>query len=596
MIVPMIKYTMLLHPKDKDAFMAKLMDFGLVQIHGYEIGEDAETQELSATIREIEEAIRRFKKRTINAPGNRSVSHEEFPALSVIAKMERELEQAHQRAETLALEIKLLEPWGDFDQEAVKKIEQLTGREVKFFEYPTRRFNQSWQQEYALQMVNTRAGINYFLIFRRPGEELPLAPITLPSTSLSILKREQNELINKIETLNNRLDGYAAKLSNGLHDKLIQAKDQLALHLAQQQIKSAANNTISIVEAWCPKPEEKKLNQFLDNEKVVYLTEEPSQNELPPVLLKNNWFTRLFEPIGALFALPRYTEMDLTVFFAPFFLLFFGLCLGDVGYGVVIVAATTLLKFKNRKSPYRSYLTLAQLLGLSTIFAGMLSGTLFGLEMGSLEWFAGLRSMFLDYDKLFNLALVIGFLQILFGLGVQAYKLWVVQGYKFALSKIGWIILLISLVDLYVIYSFTTISSILLWISLGCVVVFGAPEKGWLKSIGFGVTDLYNITSVFGDLLSYIRLFALGVSSAILGIVVNSIALSAKGIPYLGFFLFILVLIVGHTANLLLSSLSAFVHPMRLTFVEFYKNSGFIGGGKPFQPLIRKANTNSLTH
>ena len=596
MIVPMIKYTMLLHPKDKDAFMEKLMDVGLVQINGYEIGEDAETQELSATIREIEEAIRRFKKRNTKALDNHSINHDEFPALSDIAKMERELEQAQQHSETLALEIKLLEPWGNFDREAVKKIEQLTGREVKFFEYPARRFDPLWQQKYALQIVNTVEGNNYFIIFRKPDEELPLAPITLPPSSLYSLQHEQHEILKKIETLNSRLDGYAAKLSNGLHDKLIQAKDQLALHLAQQQIQSVAKNTISIVKAWCPKPEEKKLNQFLDDEKVVYLTTPPSQNELPPVLLKNNWFTRLFEPIGALFALPRYSEMDLTVFFAPFFLLFFGLCLGDVGYGVVIVLATTLLKLKNTKSPYRSYLTLAQLLGLSTIVAGMLSGTLFGLEMGKLEWFVSLSSMFLDYDKLFNLALAIGFLQILFGLGVQAYKLWIFQGYKFALSKIGWIILLISLVDLYLINSFTMISGIILWVALACIVIFGAPEKGWLKSIGFGVTDLYNITSLFGDLLSYIRLFALGVSSAILGIVVNSIALSAKGIPYLGFFLFLLVLIVGHTANLLLSSLSAFVHPMRLTFVEFYKNSGFMGGGKPFQPLIRKANTNSLTH
>jgi V/A-type H+-transporting ATPase subunit I len=119
-------------------------------------------------------------------------------------------------------------------------------------------------------------------------------------------------------------------------------------------------------------------------------------------------------------------------------------------------------------------------------------------------------------------------------------------------------------------------------------VLFGAPKRGWLKSMGFGLADLYNITGVMGDLLSYIRLFALGVSSAILGLVVNSIALSAQGIPYVGIVFTILILVVGHTANLMLASLSAFVHPMRLTFVEFYKNVGFVGGGKPYAPLARK--------
>ena len=128
------------------------------------------------------------------------------------------------------------------------------------------------------------------------------------------------------------------------------------------------------------------------------------------------------------------------------------------------------------------------------------------------------------------------------------------------------------------------------------IVFFGAPEKGWLKSFGSGLADIYNITGVAGDLLSYIRLFALGVSSAILGLVVNEIAFSAQAVPYIGILLTGLILIVGHTANLMLASLSAFVHPMRLTFVEFYKNVGFIGGGKPYQPFARKSKSNPITN
>jgi V/A-type H+-transporting ATPase subunit I len=326
----------------------------------------------------------------------------------------------------------------------------------------------------------------------------------------------------------------------------------------------------------------------------VYVKTKPAADEKPPILLKNNRFTRLFEPIGALFALPQYSELDLTVFFAPFFLLFFGLCLGDLGYGLIIVIATTYFKTKI-KDERRNYLTLAQWLGLSTIIAGTFSGTLFGLEMARLEFFENYKALFLDYDKLFNLALGIGLVQILFGIGVNAYKQWIFLGPRFAMSKIGWMLLLIALVDVYLLELAPAITKMLLWAALALIIIFGAPEKGWIKSIAIGVTDLYSITGVFGDLLSYIRLFALGVSSAILGIVVNSIALSAKGVPYLGYFFFLLILVIGHTANLMLSSLSAFVHPMRLTFVEFYKNSGFLGGGKPFVPLARTARNQSST-
>jgi V/A-type H+-transporting ATPase subunit I len=590
----MIKYTMLLHHQDKEAFTEKLMDLGLVQIHGYETTPDDETEELSQIIRETEEAIRRFKRRKVKINGKAPIKSSEFPSLAEIAEMEKQAEHVQHELEALNIEIRLLEPWGDFDRQALKKIEERTGYEAKFFEYPQRKFNYEWQHNYALQLINTVNGIHYFVIFRKPDEELPLSPVALPAQSLASLKQKRDELQRSVKELNSKLDDYAANLSNGLSYRLTEAKDQLNLHLARKAVKEAGDETLSIVEAWCPKSQEQVLKDFLGKEKIVYLSTLPGNEDAPPVLLRNNAFSRLFEPIGALFSLPRYNELDLTVFFAPFFLLFFGLCLGDLGYGVVITLLATFLKIR-KSSINHDLLTLVQFLGLSTIFAGIISGTLFGLEMVKIDYFKNLESIFLDYNKLFNLALIIGFIQIIFGIGVQAYKLWIYQGFQYALSKIGWILLLISLADRYLIQLIPPVSQVLIWIALGCIVIFGAPEKGWLKSIGFGLTDLYNITGVFGDLLSYIRLFALGVSSAILGIVVNSIALSAKSVPYVGLVLFAVVLIIGHTANLLLSSLSAFVHPMRLTFVEFYKNSGFMGGGKPFTPLARKTENQTST-
>jgi len=211
--------------------------------------------------------------------------------------------------------------------------------------------------------------------------------------------------------------------------------------------------------------------------------------------------------------------------------------------------------------------------------------------MADLPYFANVKNLFLDQNQLLKLALAVGFIQIIFGMGVNVYKHVIFTGWLSALSKVGWIILLFSLLDILVTKSFLQISGITVWIGVGLIVFFGSPKDGWLKSFGYGLVDLYSITGVAGDLLSYIRLFALGVSSAILGLVVNSLALSAKGVPYIGFVLFVLTLIIGHGANLMLSSLSAFVHPMRLTFVEFYKNTGFLGGGKPYKPLAKEGTS-----
>ncbi|MBX2963030.1 MAG: hypothetical protein KF687_11000 [Cyclobacteriaceae bacterium] len=586
MIVPMVKYSMLLHHQDKEAFMDKLMDLGLVHVQTRQTEDDAVTEDLSAVIRETEEAIRRFKQRKVKVLEFDPT--EKYPSLQEISAMETELEKSTNEVEALNMELKLLEPWGDFNRKALYNLEEKTGLEVKFFQYPERHFHQVWQQQFHLQVVNRFKGNLYFVIFKRAEDELPISPIALPEESLSELIDVRNMYQNRVQQLNRKLDFYASSLSNVLSQRLAEARDKLSYHLANQSAQPIKDHGIWLVEAWCPAEKENKLIEFLSTTGTVYVKTLPGEDEKPPVLLKNNRFAKLFEPIGSMFSLPDYHELDLTVLFAPFFLLFFGLCLGDAGYGIIIFLAATSLKFKLNQA-YKDYYTLGQLFGLSTIVAGIFSGTFFGIELIKLPITNKISALFLNQEQLFNLALIIGFVQILFGMGVQAYGRWKFQGFIHAVSRIGWIVLLLCLVDIYVTELLSTTTGIVVWPALLSIVLFGAPEKGWLKSFGMGLADLYNITGVLGDLLSYIRLFALGVASAILGLVVNSIALSMKDVPYVGFLLFILVLLVGHLINFLLSTLSAFVHPMRLTFVEFYKNSGFMGGGKPFKPFKKQS-------
>jgi V/A-type H+-transporting ATPase subunit I len=281
--------------------------------------------------------------------------------------------------------------------------------------------------------------------------------------------------------------------------------------------------------------------------------------------------------------------MDLTPYFAPFFTLFFGMCLGDVGYGLLIFLALTFLQFNKRFLPYRKALLLGQFLGVSAIIFGALTGTIFGADLSNttVPFLETLKWRFLTVDELFNLSLLIGLVQILFGMGIRVVNRSRMFGWMYGLSSIGWILGVLGGIA-KIGFDWSVVGYILITIGLLFILLFSDPGKGIFTRLGLGIWDLYGITGLFGDVLSYVRLFALGLSSGILGLVVNNIAFSIlDGGTIVGYPFFVIVLLFGHGLNFAISTLSAFVHPIRLTFVEFYKSAGFIGGGEPYKPFSK---------
>lgn len=191
---------------------------------------------------------------------------------------------------------------------------------------------------------------------------------------------------------------------------------------------------------------------------------------------------------------------------------------------------------------------------------------------------------------MFWFAIIFGLAHIIFARLITAIDSIIRKGWQYGMGNIGWVIIIVWASFAY---AKTMIPELALpsWFNYlaiaGGVLILGfsSTEGNIFMRIIKGTISLYDITGIFGDMLSYIRLFGLGTSGGILGMVINSVAFSLTAIPYVGWFFTILLLIVGHIAVLGLSCLGAFVHPMRLTFVEFYKNAGFTGGGKEFRPL-----------
>jgi len=310
----------------------------------------------------------------------------------------------------------------------------------------------------------------------------------------------------------------------------------------------------------------------------------------------NSKYSKLFEPIAKLYSLPDYKELDLTPFFAPFFMMFFGFCLGDAGYGLLFIIAASIVKLR-AKSNMKPLLTLIQILGGSTVIFGFLSGTFFGVDLlkADIAFLESFRDIFLKPEEMFYFALILGGVQIIFGMFVKILNITKQLGFKYSLSILGWIILITSTVLFMLLKNkigpeleiLKYLYFLILASSLVMILFMNNPGKGILGNFGKGLGDIYfTATGVFGDVLSYIRLFALGISSAILGYVFNYLALEMSGDTIIvSQVIFLLILVVGHSLNIFMATLGAFVHPLRLTFVEFYKNAGFMGGGKEYKPF-----------
>lgn len=447
-------------------------------------------------------------------------------------------------------------------------------------------------------LINVDSKNSYFLGFncrKKIESSATIIQVDIPKNAK--LQKEIEYLEEEIRSLNKELEELAQSVS---FDQLVKSINALQQDLNYKEAlekysKKLFEGKVLLLECWLPEYKKAEFEKQMEPESLVFWKEHIDEKDTPPVLLRNSKFVQLLEPVVELFALPKYHELDLTPFLTPFFLLFFGLCVGDAGYGILVVLLSYILK------PYVSQgigqmLKLVRFFGFATILMGIFTGTFMGIALVEVNFFEHYKALFLDSSNIFNLALILGGVQILFGVLVRIINKWIQYGFLHTLSSVGWLIVLSM--TAYIIaqgsstIQFTFTYKAILSLALILILFFNSPGKNVFLQVGSGVWELYtSITGIFGDLLSYIRLFALSVASSILGLVINQIAVEFGKAPYIGPVIFIAILVFGHALNMMIALLGAFVHTMRLTFVEFYKNAGFVGGGVKYQ-IFRLKNSN----
>jgi V/A-type H+-transporting ATPase subunit I len=329
-----------------------------------------------------------------------------------------------------------------------------------------------------------------------------------------------------------------------------------------------------------------------------------AEGEVVPVEIENNKSFRPFETITRLYGMPANTDVDPTAFLAPFFTLFFGICLTDAGYGIILAGILWMMirKLQGDKKALVMFMSCA----IASIIAGALTGSWFSdatlvIIPESSSFYKGinnLRESIMLFDPMkdpmtfFKIALGLGYLQILFGICIAFFNNIKQKDYATAIfNHLTWFILLNSLLTLGLCKNavITKTCSILAIIMAVVIFLFTERKSGMAGRIGGGLFAVFGAVFYFGDILSYVRLMALGMVTAGLGMAVNILVrlLMDIDIPVVGYVLGAILFVGGHLFNLAMGVLSAFVHSLRLQFVEFFPK--FLeGGGKDFKPMTEK--------
>lgn len=606
MIARMSKYDFVLYAAQREDFIGKLRDLGLVDITttGWEPSE--EDRQLLLDIEGCTKAAEFLK--AFRADGERCdagaaafASGEE--AYEHYAAAQREAAAIRSEIARLEKAADELRPWGPFD---VTRTERLAEQGILLHYFFTQRNTYDkqvaeWSARYSISEISRSDSTVWFVVVAAPGEEITLDAQEMKTPHMDIreaerrIAEEQSKLaaldaeFSRVAASEKLLAEYGATLKERLQGVRVAAT-------AQQE----ADGTLLVMEGWAETETSEKVDALLaDYPNVVWLKSDPTPEDDTPVKLKNNWFARVFELVGDMYARPKYGTLDLTPFFAPFYMLFFGICLNDAGYGAILTLLGIWMLSKNRKAGMmRQAAWFATLCGGMTVVFGGLCGSFFGISMQ--EWFP--RVPFFDFQgRFFSIALAIGLIQIMFGMLLKVLMISSTVGFRYSLASLGWLLVIfgvsvaggLPLLDSSWVIPFYTLSSPAFYatLCLGVVLMlfFNSPGKNPFVNFGLGLWDTYNnLTGILSDVLSYIRLFAIGLSGGILATVFN--ALAAGFVPEgagiaVRLLIMIPILLIGHGINLFMSTISSFVHPMRLTFVEFYKNAGFEMSMRTFDPL-----------
>ena len=590
MVTEMTKYDFILLSGDADAFLAKLQEVGVIDITRSLKPIDEKSEKLSHRAEIYRKAIAALKGVEPAEFAEKTYGDLAVNVLETVKGKEDSLGQLSLLRKDLAESL----AWGRFDTEGIQRLAD-AGLKLHFYKAKTSAMDPAWKEQYALSEISTEGNYTYFVVVSDSDDySFPMKEMPAPEKDSKTLEDEISAVEFEIE----QQDRHLAELKcheGDLRKEMDKIASKLDLHLARVAGEKVAEDYVTVFEGFAPADKEATLRELLDQEQVFYVADKAKVDDNPPIKLKNNKFVSMFEMLTDMYGRPSYNEFDPTVFISIFFMLFFAFCMGDMGYGLVLILASLALKKTLGKIA-----PLGITLGIATTVVGFLFHTFFSTDMLTWTWIPEavkkcmLPSQIMGYDGTMVLALLVGIVHICLAMVVKTYQSTKVNGFANSLGTWGWTLLIVGGVIIGGLALMGVMDkAVTKWIIIGLGILSALGifflndlHRNPLKNVGAGLWETYNTaTGLLGDVLSYLRLYALGLAGAKLGEAFNAIALQARGDGGAGWIWFVLIVVIGHTLNVAMCILGAFVHPLRLNFLEFFKNSGYEGSGRTYHPL-----------
>jgi len=587
MIVKVKKITFVGLQEEKDRFIERLQEIGVTHVSlPMDAVEPTEVSRELQRVTEVRKFLSRLSKKT-------EVPRVEVDCSAICLRRE-ELGQRETRLlseiSVLKKEREILEPWGDFDPQDIA-VFRSKGLKVRFYRVSKKVFDTlSFDSVLCLITRQTEGEVAFTAMAVSPFD-LGVPEEKVPAKRLSQIDLDIQSKQQELERIAEEYRSLSEKVQ-ALVDAEAKLKDDYDYRRVLLNAGPALDNRLFVLTCWSPVPDEELLQKIGEGFTLGHFSEDPEEGEKVPVLLSNKPAFNSGEDLVQVYSQPNYKDFDPSGIVLYCFSVFYGMIIGDAGYGLVSLALTAFLhwKVKSESPLWIRFRRLCYVLSFSVLFFGIISASYFGIALRPENPLNKLLLMDLNtkegQNQVMLLSVIMGMIHISIALAIKFYR-------TKDLPSLGWIIVIWS--------GYFLLSSkmgkgepnpVAMYIAIAgmaLVVLFTSKSKNPILRILIGLNGALGAVQLLADCLSYMRLFALGLATMYMCQTFNMLAeMSYNGLPYVGFIPAVLILVFGHAINLLLGVMGGVVHGLRLNFLEWYRWC-FEGDGLPFRPFRKIA-------
>jgi V/A-type H+-transporting ATPase subunit I len=592
-------------PQDKkDDVLKHLQQDGVVELRPLQMEQRAIeiNRSRSEHIKDTYNFLREYKAR-YEQTSTEYESEEEEEVCDEICPM---LQNYKKRLYTLRSEeqhirenIKKAIPWGRFDLNLIKETKEMGNTNIQFWITSERTHFDDCQipEEIIVEEINHVNKRKYFITFFFQPVNLEHCEEVIFEEDLTMLENDLANNLKQQEELEKAVIAYVPYIE-AINEALRKELNSIAYEEASASAGKALDGKLFVLQGWCPGRHLERVKKKMKDVLVELIEIEPEPYEKVPTLMINNKIGSMGSDLVNIYDTPSYKDWDPSTWVFFSFTIFFAMIMADGGYGLLLLLIMLIAKFKlkNTSPSMKRFINMSLILSGATVAYGLASGGFFGLstENRLFGWLVG-ASLFdpLDIDMMMNASIIIGMIHVTISLILKAVRLIkVFKDYITPISNVAWIAVIWSFYFWYG-YSrfeaqpFYEIRSVLLTLFIVALVAVFLTTGGTFKPVKLivgGLLGLYNIVQFFSDILSYLRLFALGMAGTLLAQTFNSLASDVMGFGVPGIILAVIIFIIGHTINILLCVMGGVIHGLRLNFLEWYRWS-FDGDGRAFKPF-----------